>query len=144
MPHSNIYHLAGTHLAKHAILLLADLLIMLFTLFFLFRDGERMWTGLQHLLPIRHEHKEELAARIRDAMTGIARGLFLTSLAQGVAATVGYLIVGTEGAVLLGALTAVAGLFPLVGTFAIWVPAGLFFLLKGLYVKGIFFVGPGD
>ncbi len=130
--------LTGTLLAKNVIALVIDLMIMLFSLFFMFRDGKRLWHEVQNLLPVRHEHQENIAARIHDAMLGIARGLFLTSLIQGVAATIGFLLVGAEGAVLLGALTAVMGLIPLVGTFGIWVPAGVFFLIKGSYVKGIF------
>ena len=63
---------------------------------------------------------------------------FLPSLIQGVLATIGYWIIGVDGAILLGALTALMGLLPLVGTFGIWVPTAVFFILKGSLGKGIF------
>ena len=130
--------LSGTLLAKNALQFLVDLMIMLFALFFMFHDGEKFTQYLFALMPIRSKDKEHLSARIHDTVIGIARGLFLTSLVQGVVSTIGYLIVGVHGSVLLGALTAVMGLLPVVGTFGIWVPTGIFFLIQGSYLKGTF------
>ncbi len=111
---------------------------MIFVLFFMFRDGATMANHGQSLIPLRLQNKEQLSERIHETVKGLARGLFLTSLIQGALATVGYLIVGAEGAFLLGALTAAAGLFPVVGTLGVSIPAAIFFLLKGSYPKGLF------
>jgi predicted PurR-regulated permease PerM len=129
---------AGSLIAKNALLLALDLLVMLFALFFMFRDGEKWWTSIQKLIPIRREHKEELAHRLRDALISIARGLFLTSLIQSVLATIGYLLVGAEGAVLLGCLTLLMSIVPFIGTCGVWGSAALFFFFKGHYSRGLF------
>jgi predicted PurR-regulated permease PerM len=128
----------GPLLAKHLILLVVDLLIMLFALFFMFRDGKTLSRAVQNLIPLRQENKEQLTARIHDIAIGLARGLILTSLIQGLVATAGYLIVGADGAVLLGVLTALSGLVPVIGTLGIWVPASAFYFLKGSFMKGTF------
>jgi predicted PurR-regulated permease PerM len=94
---------AGTLFAGHVIDFVINLLIMLFTLFFMFRDGQEGLHYLESIIPMRDHDRKELIGRIQIIVIGVVRGLFLTSLVQGVAATIGYLIVGAEGAVLLGA-----------------------------------------
>jgi len=128
----------GAEIAGHIIDFVFDLLLVLFALFFLFRDGKKLLEYFDDLIPLAQNTKEKLLKRIYDTIVGVSRGWFLTSLIQGVIAMVGYFIVGTEGAVLLGALTAVSGLVPGIGTAIIWVPTGIFYLATGAYLKGIF------
>ncbi len=92
----------GTLAARNALSSILDLLIMLFALFFMIRDGEKLFSYFQDLIPIRQHNKDQIKKRIRDTLDGVARGLFLTSLLQGVLAALGYLMVGAQGYVLLG------------------------------------------
>jgi len=87
---------------------------------------------------MRQENKERITAKVHDTVIGIVRGLLLTSVIQGLAATLGYMIAGAQAAVLLGVLTSFMGLVPLVGTFGVWVPVGVYFMIHGAYAKGIF------
>src|SRR6185437_15292598 len=130
--------LAGTLLAKHAVMSIVNLVIMLFSLFFMFRNGKRVGRYILGLIPMRREDKKILTSRIHDMVIGVVRGWFLTTLVQGLIATLGYAIIKTRGAVLLGALTMIFGFVPVVGTFGIWVPVGIFYLLTGSYLKGVF------
>ena len=115
-----------------------DLLVMFFTLFFLFRDGEKWFSFSHDLTPMSRSDKEHVMTRIHDTVIGVSRGWLLTGLIQGVTATVAYLAVGMDGAVLLGALTAFFGLVPGVGTVGIWVPVAIILLAKGLYWRSAF------
>jgi predicted PurR-regulated permease PerM len=65
-------------------------------------------------------------------------GTLLTGIAQGVLAGIGFAIAGVPEAALLGALTAVASLVPVIGTLLIWVPAGVLLIAAGHPVAGIF------
>ncbi len=128
----------GRYATSSAVFFLFDLMGIFFTLFFLFRDGDK-WFGYVHdLVPMNRSDKEHLMARIHDTVIGISRGWLLTGLIQGVTATFGYLAVGLEGAVLFGALTAFFGLVPGVGTIVIWVPVAIFLLAKGMYWRSAF------
>jgi len=129
---------AGAFLATHVLTFILDLAMMLFISFFMFRDGHKWLNYIATIVPLRRRETEELMSRIQIVVVSLGRGLFLTSLIQGVLSTVGYVIVGADGAVLLGTLTALMGLLPVIGTFGIWVPTGLFFILKGSYAKGVF------
>ena len=128
----------GAQIAEHAVIFIFDLLLMLFALFFLFRDGKKLLQYFDDLIPLEQNHKEKLMERIRDTITSVTRGWLLTALVQGVIAMASYFLVGAEGAVLLGALTAVSGLLPGIGTAIIWIPMGIFYLVTGAYLKGVF------
>jgi len=133
----------GTYAAQRILFFVIGLLAMLFTLFFLFRDGEKWFGYIHDLIPMNKSEKKQLITRIQDTVIGVSRGWLLTSLIQGVTATLVYLVVGLARAVLLGALTALFGLVPGVGTLVIWVPVGIYLLIKGMYWKGIFVLGCG-
>lgn len=129
---------AGVLLARHFIGAVIDLLMMLFALFFMFRDGRKGVRFLQEWLPMRRDKSAHLIERIHRLINGLWRGLFLTSLVQGALAAVGYAIAGVHGALLLGALTAISGMIPLIGTFGIWLPLGLVLLAHGEAGAGAF------
>ncbi len=128
----------GAALAKNSLRLLIGLLIMLFTLFFLFRDGAKMSTGFQSYIPLQPELKANLADRLQSTIVGAIRGWFLTAVIQGLTAALGYFIVGVPGVALFGVLTAITGLIPSVGTALVWFPIALFYLVRHAYFKGSF------
>ncbi len=131
----------GTAFAANFFGFLIGLVVMFFSLFFMFRDGERFYESIVRLVPLRQENKDMLAQRVRDTMVGVARGWLLACLLQGVLAALGYLIIRADGALILGMLSALIGLVPVVGTFGVWIPVGVFYLVKGAYLKAIFVFG---
>ncbi len=128
----------GNYAAHRTAFFIFDLLCMFFILFFLFRDGDKWFDYVHDLIPMNRSDKEHLMTRIHDTVIGVSRGWLFTGLIQGVTATLCYLAVGIEGAVLLGALTAFFGLVPGVGTVGIWLPVAIFLLAKGLYWRSAF------
>jgi predicted PurR-regulated permease PerM len=105
--------------------------------FFLLRDGAAYVARLRQFLPLSAEDTERLLDRTRDATVGVVRGLLLTALLEGAIATLGYAAMGIQAAVLLGVLTGVASVVPLVGTSSVWVPVGLVTVLSGRVVPGL-------
>jgi len=133
----------STAIAGHALSAVVDVLIFLFVLFFVFRDGEALMARLTELLPLDIKSKGEIVQKLKLTVFGVMRGTFLTALLQGACATIGFLIVQTEGAILLGVMTAFATLIPSVGTAFVWIPVALIYFLTGHIVKGIFVVAWG-
>ena len=115
----------------------AKLGFALITLFFLYRDGDRVFQQVRHVL------YRFLGARVDDylaAMGGMTKavvwGLLATALAQGVAAGLGYWWAGVQAPVLLGAITALIAMIPF-GTPFVWGSIGLWLLVSGDTVAGI-------
>jgi predicted PurR-regulated permease PerM len=123
--------------------LLAGLLLVLFTLFFLFRDGPAYYRRLRALFPLEPDYQDRLFGRVESAIHEIFRGWFLTALVQGVAATTGFLIASVPSAVLLGMLACPASVIPTIGTGLVWGPVGVILLMNGEVGRGLFVLGWG-
>jgi len=111
--------------------------VMLFVLFFAFRDGRQAMEYARHLLPLTRSQEDALINRIRDVTRAVVLGTAVTSLAQGVAAMVAFAIVGIP-ALFWGSVLAVASLIPVVGTAIVWLPAVGYLLLVGKTGSAVF------
>jgi predicted PurR-regulated permease PerM len=128
----------GRFVARNALISVAHLLIMIFTLFFLFRDGEELFLTVKRLIPMRLEHKDRIADRLRLTVTEIVRGSVLTAVFQTLCATTGFLLAGVPAAITLGVATGFASFIPVVGTALVWLPTTLFYFAQGSIGKGVF------
>lgn len=117
--------------------------LALFTLFFLYRNGDRYLVQakavLAHLLG---ERAERLLDPTKEAMRAVFAGVILAAVAQGIAAGLGFALVGLRAPILLGVATSLLALIPF-GAVLIWgtAAAGLFF--AGATLKGIIMVAWG-
>jgi predicted PurR-regulated permease PerM len=79
----------------------------------------------------------------RRGLTGVFNGQILMSVLQGFLGGIGFLIAGLPNPVLWGALMALFALLPVLGTFMIWVPAGIYLLITGHVWQGVFLLSYG-
>jgi len=89
------------------------LLLAVVSLFFVYRDGERLATqltrGLEQVLgPRVHKYLQAIGQTVK----AVVYGLVLAALVQGVLVGLGYWLAGTGASVFLEALSTVTGLFP--------------------------------
>jgi len=117
---------------------LLDLVFAGLTLFFFFRDGETIVTqareGLRKLIG---DPADAYFKAIGETTNAVVSGLIVTALVQGLIAGIGFKITGVGTPVLLGALTTVTSLIPLVGTVIVWAPIGVWMLLSGKIGAGV-------
>ncbi len=109
----------------------------LLTVFFFYRDGERIFGQLrrvlQRFLGVGVDHYLDA---IGGTTKAVVYGLVLTALAQGLLAGVGYWGAGLATPALLGAVTALVALIPF-GTPFVWGSIGVWLLLTGETWPGI-------
>jgi predicted PurR-regulated permease PerM len=136
---------------KNALAILLNTIVTVFMLFFFLRDGRKITQYVYDLAPLEKADKPLIFGKINDTLAGVVRGQILTSIAQGAASGVVYALVGLPAPHVLGFLTFLATLVPLVGTTAVWVPlAGYLFATQAysrgavLTVVGIFFISAID
>ncbi|MBI4055213.1 MAG: AI-2E family transporter [Elusimicrobia bacterium] len=128
----------GKQAAKNIFILLLDFLVMIFTLFFLFRDGKDLLTRIRDLIPMEPEHKELLVQRFYETTSAVVRAAIANAAAQGFLAGVGFWIVGTHIPVALGFLAGLFSLIPFGGASLIWLPVAVYFLTQEPLWRGIF------
>lgn len=133
----------GVGFAKNALLLGTDFLVMLFTLFFVFRDGPQLSHTIFRALPLEPEHKVKIFERLDTTIKAVVRGTLLTAVAQGVTAGMTYALLGVPFSVFLGALSGLLSLLPFGGTALVWGPVSVYLLLSGAVTKGLILLGVG-
>jgi len=117
---------------------LFDMIFMLFILFFVYRDGERMHHWLAHKLTLDgHRFSALLPRVVQNVLSGFIFGTLLTSVLQGLLAGVAYWVAGVPSPLLLGLLTGIGGFIPVVGTAIIWLPAAIYLFLQGAVMKAV-------
>ena len=128
---SNLANYIPTFLNSSA-LILSNMLVMLFVMYFMFTGGRAMEDSIRKFIPLHQESVIALAHETKHMVKANAIGIPLISLIQGFFAWAGYLIFGMEDALMWGFLTGVFAFFPIVGTMMIWVPLVVYLYSKGL------------
>jgi predicted PurR-regulated permease PerM len=117
--------------------LVANVILMLFILFFFVRDGESLLAGLRELSPLRSDQQDLLLKQFRVVSRSSLLGILGTAVAQGAVGGIGLAIAGLAG-VFWGSVMAITSLIPVVGTALVWLPAVGFLLLTGHTGAAIF------
>jgi predicted PurR-regulated permease PerM len=133
----------GADLAKNAFLFVTDFLVMVFTLFFLFRDGDRYYKNFYAAIPLEADHKTKIFERMDGTISAVMQGTLLTALAQGVAAGLSYWALGVRFSIFLGALSAILSLLPVGGTSLVWIPVAVYLFVTGSILKGCIMIAIG-
>ncbi|HWG68223.1 MAG TPA: AI-2E family transporter [Steroidobacteraceae bacterium] len=114
------------------------LFLVMFTLFFLYRDGDSILVQLSRVVRKAFGSRLESYVRTAGSMTrAVLFGFLTTAFVQGMVAGIGYAILGIRGSVLLGAVTGVLSFVPFLGTALVWGSLGGYMLLTGHVVKGV-------
>lgn len=127
-------------LLKNLVSFFVDLFILIFALFFMFRDGEAIVRGTKHLLPFDEDIQTDMVEESKELIfASVAVGLLVASI-QGVLGGVSFALVGIPTPVFWGVLIAFFSLVPVVGSALIWVPAALWLGFTGHWGKALLVV----
>ncbi len=134
----------GTTIFRNTVNLILQVVFTVFTLFYLFRDGELFVSGIKRLLPVSEEEADRIIEKVQQVIEATLYGSLLTALAQGGLALIIYLILGVSSPLLLGLLTALASFIPLVGTAIVWLPVVVVLAVSGSYFKAAILLAYGS
>lgn len=129
--------------AMNALMLATDFMVMIFTLFFVFRDGESAFQRVCRAIPLEEEHKTKILTRLTSTLHAVVRGTLLTALAQGTVSGIIYYFLDLPFATFLGFLSGILSFLPMGGTALVWIPLSLYLLFSGSVVKAIILVAAG-
>lgn len=118
--------------------LLLNFFVMLFAMYYFFKDGEKLVKHLGRISPLPSLYEGELFRKMDSMVKAIMIGVFLTAVIQGIVGGVGFAIVGVSSPVFWGTAIAFFSLVPVVGTAAIWLPAAVVLAILGNYWEAVF------
>jgi predicted PurR-regulated permease PerM len=106
-------------------------IFMIFSSFFMFRDGGEFLHKSRDFMPFSEEHKVVLANQVRDIIISTIYGGVLVAVAQGIVGGIAFSLLDIKSPVLWGFAIAIASFIPLVGSFAVWGPAVIYLFAQG-------------
>ena len=115
----------------------------LLSLYYLFKDGDRLFGRLKEILPIPARERDLLILRIKEMVYATIYGGLLIAIIQGVLGGVIFWILGISSPILWGTAMAFFSFIPIGGTALIWVPAVILLFVQGAFLKGIILLGLG-
>lgn len=112
--------------------------VALYVMFFLLRDGERIGRTVLCAVPVERSIADRLAERFLGIVRATIKGTGVVALVQGALGWITLMIAGVPSALLFGVIMAIFALVPVIGSGAVWVPAGIYLLVSGDTWQGLF------
>ena len=110
---------------------------VIFAMFLLFRDGDRIVARIPDLLPFERARSEALLTRVRDVIYGSVYGIVVIAVVQGALCGGMFWILGIPSAALWGLVTVVTSVLPVVGAAGVWVPGAVYLAATGHGARAI-------
>jgi len=132
-----------TDLTQNTLGLLVKFAIMLYTLFFFVRDGDRFLRLSMKILPLGRGREKFLYERFIVTARSTLKVTLIIGGIQGVLGGAVFFVTDVEGALIWGLLMILMAIVPLVGCSIIWAPAGILMLLAGHVWEGILILTVG-
>jgi predicted PurR-regulated permease PerM len=124
-------------LVRNLFIFFLDLFVLLFALFFMFRDGDEVVRGARHLLPFDPSIQDEMMRESQELIfASVAVGLLIAAI-QGALGGLAFTLAGFGTAIFWGALMGFFSLVPVVGSALIWVPGAFWLAFTGHPWKGL-------
>ena len=123
--------------------LLIGLGIMLYLLFFLLRDGEKIAGQIRRCMPLRAQQRTTLFRQFVVVIRATVKGSVLVAAAQGALGGCMLWFLDVQPALLWAVLMMLAALVPAVGAALIWLPVAVFLFLTAAAWKGAVLIAWG-
>jgi predicted PurR-regulated permease PerM len=118
-------------------------LFTLLSLYYFFKDGNRLFGRLKDALPIPSKERDLLILRFKEMIYATIYGGILIAVIQGILGGMIFWVLGISSPILWGTAMGFLSFIPIGGTALIWVPAAILLFIQGAFLKGIILVGLG-
>ena len=117
--------------------------LVVFTLFYFFRDGEHIQRAAYGMVPLRGAQWDSILSRTSDVIGATVYGVLVIAAIQGTLGTFIFWVLGLPSPLLWGVVMFFLSMIPMAGAFLVWVPAAAYLALTGLYGKAVILVAGG-
>lgn len=117
--------------------------LMLYLLFFLFRDGRSLAKTVRDAAPLSNAHTTQFMAKFASVVRATVRGNIIIAIIQGAIGGFTFWMIGVQPALLWGVLMVFLSLVPAVGAALVWVPTAIYLAVTGAVFKAAIIVAVG-
>lgn len=131
-------------LVTNATRLVFYFVLMIFTMYYFFKDGELIVHKTKRLMPLTANQINVTFRQLHDVIQATMYGGVVVALIQGLIGGILFAIMGIPSPIFWGAIMGFLSIIPFVGAFIIYIPAGLILIIGGSYIKGIIMIVIGS
>ncbi len=124
-------------MSRNAALFVFNAFVVLFSMFYFFRDGDQIVARLRALSPLDSHYEEVLLDRLALMSSATLRGQVVVGLIQSTIAGVTLWICGVKAPFLWAVVMATLSVIPMVGTWIVMYPMAIIQLLNGNIWQGV-------
>ena len=124
-------------IGQNTLMLLVNLGIMLYLLFFFLRDGRDLAQTIRRAVPMQRQHTDFLLSKFATVVRATVKGTVVVALVQGMLGGVALAFLGIHGAVLWGVVMSVLSLLPAIGAALVWAPVAIYLIATGSMIEGL-------
>ena len=129
----------GKGLFLNITLLIIGIIMMIVSIFFLFKDGNALYYRIYNIIPLPDKDKNFLISKSYRAIQGVVLGSVLTAVAQGILSFIGYFAIGLEMSYFWAFITFLAAFIPIGGASLVWVPVAVYTLFSKGFITAFLF-----
>lgn len=122
---------------RNIVTFIFDLFVMLFAMFYFFRDADSVIRGVRSILPFDAEHRDALMTQTRDLIAASVTTSLILAAIQGAIGGIGFALAGLPTPLFWGVAMAFFSLVPVVGSGLIFVPAALWLGFTGHWGRAL-------
>lgn len=120
--------------------IILEIFFIFFTMYYLFRDGEQISEGLYDLLPLERAQTQEIIARTHEVISAGVYGVLVIAGIQGTLGGLAFWALRLPSPLVWGVVMSFASMIPMVGSFVVWIPAAIYLLFAGHWIKALLLV----
>ncbi|HEX5490850.1 MAG TPA: AI-2E family transporter [Candidatus Udaeobacter sp.] len=113
---------------------LLNLFVMLYAMFFFFRDGNKILERIFYYTPLNDDDEARMLTQLSSITRATVKGTLVIGIIQGTLAGIAFWVAGIEGAALWGTIMTVLSVIPGIGSALVWVPAVIILFVMGEYL----------
>jgi predicted PurR-regulated permease PerM len=122
---------------RETFILVVHVFILLFAMFYFFRDGESILKRLKYLSPLDERYEDEFINKFGSMSRATIKGVLVIAIIKGVLGGLTFWIFGITGPILWGVVMVILSIIPLVGVWLVMIPAGIVMMVMGDVWQGI-------
>ncbi|OQC54361.1 MAG: putative inner membrane protein [Deltaproteobacteria bacterium ADurb.Bin022] len=126
-----------SNFTQNTILVIVKVAVMIYTLFYFLRDGERLLESMVGHIPVNKRYLDTFIYQFLSTAKASLKFTFVIGGIQGFLGGLVFYITGIERALIWGVIMMGLSILPGVGCAFVWVPAGIIMLVLGHTWQGI-------
>lgn len=108
---------------------------VVFTMYYLFRDGQQIVRRLPAALPVSTQQGQAIIVRTQEVVSASVYGVVTIATLQGLLAGFAFWLLGVPSPLLWAVVMTFVCMIPIAGSFLVWLPLSIYLIASGHWIK---------